>query len=1233
LSWDLQLALDGLGTPAKLAEKAKQLGFTALAMTDHGNIDGAIKFYSTMKKQGIKPIIGVELYVVDNLYEKPEKEKRYHMLALCKNNKGFVNLMKMLTVSNIDGYHRRPRIDMKLLDLYGSDLIILTACSEGILKRPDGIELAKKLKKKYGEDFYLEIMPHHYKPQVEMNNFLYKLSRELDIPLVSTNDNHYIDKEDSVVQEVLLAIQNKADWKDPKRWKFSFAGLHMRTYDEMLAEYVKQGSDIPHNVLVESLERTMEIADKCNVSLEKEWVDLPLPPVLKGQEEVQALMDLCMEGWKEKFALMLGEEEKVYYDRLEEELQAIISFGYTRYFLLVWDVRRWAREKGMFLGWGRGSAPSSFVCYLLGITGVDPVKYKLLFSRFIAKGRIDLPDIDLDFPDTKRDLIKQYLRDTYGENNVAAISTFMYLHGRSAIKDVARVFDVPLVEVNECTKEIIDYPPGEDEGRSEILESCAQFETVKNFKKKYPQVIKVAAELEGEIRNKGMHAAGMVISSTPLNEGTKCVLHKMKGELVVNWDKYDLDNVGLIKLDVLGLNTLSMFEICLDLIKKNRGIDLDLYSLEPNDRRVFEEFSKGETEGVFQFLSTGLSKYCERIGISDIEDLVALNALHRPGGLKSGTLESYEVLKKGKKRPIYLCEEHKQITEDTFGLVIYQEQIMQIFHRLAGFSWEQADTIRKIVAKSQGEIAFNKYKKEFVDGCLERGTLNREQADALFKIMAFSAGYSFNRSHAVCYTLLGYFCQYLKVYYPAEFILASLMTSDSEKQIDYIREARRLGMKVGTADINRSGLNWEIEGSTLLPGFLIVKGIGDKVAFNIMEFRNKVGVFKSFDHFMCSVEKKAVNKKSVESLVKAGAFDKMESNRNILFAKLNEESTDKVDPLTEEERAKQFDEVMPFEFNPDPLYIYRSLIKELGSVFSIIKIAEATKAVDHPRYFIGKMLSVDFSRKGQDVSSVYGEFEDEGGLANLIFSAKVYGHYKEKIEKLAGKYILILAGYSPTKGSMLADKLWLLDDIVNLNFGNDKLILPLIKNTDLDIDGCSICRECKLRNNAKSPVGVQKGKWNVMIVGEAPGTEEDRLGIPYIGSSGKLLNDTLEKFDLRRDLFYVSNCVKCKPFNGPKDPKTPSLDLVRKCSELWLDNEIRDIAPKIIFATGNTPLYFFTGKETGISDKNATMQWNKKYNCWVIFAMHPASVLYHRENQVMFDQAVRLLAEKIAYLL
>ena len=737
--------LDGLGTPAKLAEKAKQLGFTALAQTDHGNCDGAIKFYLAMKKQDIKPIIGAELYVVDNLYEKPEEEKRYHMIVLCKNNKGFVNLMKMLTAANLDGFYRRPRIDMKLLDLYGDDLVILTGCSEGVLKRPDGIELAKKLKKKYGEDFYLEIMPHHYKPQVEMNNFLYKLSKELDIPLVSTNDNHYINKEDSVAQEVLLAIQRKADWKDPKRWKFSFTGLYMRTYDEMLAEYAKQGSDIPQDVLIGSLERTMEIADKCNVSLEKERVELPLPPALKGQEEVQALMDLCMEGWKVKFPPMRGEEEKVYYDRLDEELQAIINFGYTRYFLLVWDVRRWAREKGMWLGFGRGSAPSSFVCYLLGITGVDPIKYKLLFSRFIAKGRIDLPDIDLDFPDTKRDLVKQYLRDTYGANNVAAISTFMYLHGRSAIKDVARVFDVPLVEVNECTKEIIDYPPGEDEGRSEILESCAQFETVKKFRKKYPQVIKIAAELEGECRNKGVHAAGMVISSTPLNEGTKCVLQRMKGELVVNWDKYDLDYVGLIKLDVLGLNTLSMFEICLELIKKNHGIDLDLYSLEPNDKRVFEEFSKGETEGVFQFLSTGLSKYCERIGISDIEDLVALNALHRPGGLKSGSLESYEALKKGKKRPIYLREEHKRITEETFGLVIYQEQIMQIFYKLAGFSWEQADRIRKIVAKSQGEIAFNKYKKEFVDGCLSLGTLNRGQAEDLFKTMAFSAGYSFNR--------------------------------------------------------------------------------------------------------------------------------------------------------------------------------------------------------------------------------------------------------------------------------------------------------------------------------------------------------------------------------------------------------------------------------------------------------------------------------------------------------
>jgi len=874
--------LDGLGNPAEWVDTAKKKGMTALALSDHGSCSSALAFYKAAKEKGITPIVGTEFYVNDDPAFRPEKKNerppRFHMTVLAKNWNGLQSIFKQSAIANQQFYYK-PVLSLKQCENF-NDCVVMTGCAVGILSHPYYKKIVTKLHDIYGGDFYIEIMPHWLEIQKIVNERAFVICHELGISPVATNDCHYPNAEDTLTHDILLAIQTNRKPNDTKMFSFigseePMDGLYLKNTSEMIHSFKPwvQNGTFDLAFVNKSFMATVEIAKKCSgLEIPQLNFNLPSIPLLKGAtpaEESNFLVKKVMQGWTE--ILPTGIDPAVYRKRLRHELKVISKIGAVRYFLIVWDIVREAKERDVLCGFGRGSAGGSLVAYLLRIVGLDPLKHELYFERFLREDRIDMPDIDLDFAGKDRDVVIQYIKDTYGEENVCQISTSSIMHGKTAFRDVARVYGVEFNTAIMLSKRI--------DNDLSLEENFNDDSVLSDFRIKNPEIVRHATRLDGQLRSKGLHAGGVIISEDGFDD--RGVLEYRKKAFTINWNMEEVENFGLLKVDILGLSNLSVLNDTSRLVKKRTGKGIDYFKIEPNDPKVLALFSDGFTAGFFQFESTGITGLCKRLApITNFETLVHVNALYRPGPLDSGMVESYVRRYRKEEGISYNHPSETEITRETLGMPIFQEQIMAYFVRLAGFSWPEADTMRKIIAKSKGIEKLEEKRPIFVKGCEEVSGIKEDTANIIYDQIVKFGEYGFNKSHSADYGLISYLTAWAKLHYPMEFICSLLrsVTDESDQTDKYIKELNRLGGKVLGPDINRSEETFTSDGDDILVGFSSVKGVGPTAAQKIVEGREKVGEFISFEHFMENTERRTVNKRVVEALAKAGAFNSICKN-------------------------------------------------------------------------------------------------------------------------------------------------------------------------------------------------------------------------------------------------------------------------------------------------------------------------------------------------------------------
>lgn len=1129
--------LDGFGTAEQYLKRANELGFTRIALTNHGSVDGSVRWQQECNKVNIIPIIGCEAYIVPNLLDKDkDKEKRFHITLLVKNETGWKNLLRMLTQANLNGFYYRPRIDPELLLQHCDGLVIMTACVLTFLNMPNGENLLKTLSEK--TNVFGEIMPLQLQEQHDTNNLVLRLSKKYNLKMVATNDCHYPLAEHNKLQEVLLAMQRKDKWNNPDRWRFSVDDLFLKTADEMIESFDRQNCLNP-SIYRAAIENTMEVAELCKFKLEPKKPNLPKVHVDKypNLDEDEQLIMLTMDGLRERANdhEHIRNNIKIYEERIEEEFTHIIP-SFTRYFLIVWELINWCNRNDIFCGPGRGSSAGSLVAYCLGITRVDSIKYDLVFSRFISPGRIDLPDIDMDFEDRHRDKVKQHLADIYGKWNVIEVSTFLEMHGRGALRDVGRVFDIPLYEVDKAAKAIVVRSGGDFRSDFTILDAFETFEDGRRFKEKYPEVTNIAIAFEGQIKSCGRHAAGVCVSEHDLRTGENANFVVRHGVNVCNWDKIDAEFMGLMKLDILGLNSLTILSETKNLVKARHGVDINFDLINLEDPKLYEQFTAGNTVGIFQFNSSSMIKLCRDIHGDCFDEVVAINALHRPGALRSGYTQIYRDRKFGVEEVKYIHPWVERMTKQTQGLIIYQEQVMRLMYELGGLPWKTADTIRKVISKSKGVEEFMKFEDSFINGCKRLGTLSEEDAKKIFGELKNTGSYSFNKSHSVSYSLIAVWQMYLKVYYPLEFIVTLLSYGPSVKKHEIINEAKRLNIKISLPDINLSDSDkWIIvDNNSLLAPFREIKGIGEVAAKEIVDCRGIAGLYKSPEDLEAKVPKRKVNKKVRTLLIESGAFLSPSEKVNL--------SNDKLETL-----SNLFD----FELSNDPLYKYRGIIKKISSRIDIVPLSKTHSMGNKPGYFFGRIESFKTSYRdtvaqhkegGFDIlRGVYGYIKDDSDFKMLIFGNKIYHSKKYAVEHCEGQACLTQAqAYRADKTAIRTESAWFGDDLINGDLEGLKLGFGTFMDSKdwgddspyhIDTDLFS-CDDCELRAECTKPVSASIGHMNMMLVGEAPGSQEDAKGIGFIGKSGRILFSALEERGFKRNLFHVSNVVKC--FTDPK---------------------------------------------------------------------------------------------------
>ncbi len=879
--------LDGANRIKDIPVRAKELGMDAIAITDHGVMFGAIDFYKACKANGIKPIIGCEVYVAPRTrHDKdPNLDSKYnHLILLAKNHHGYQNLSKLVSLSFTEGFYYKPRIDKEILEKYHEDLICCSACLAGevnqaILK--NDMEEAKKValwyKSIFGKDYYLEIQNNGVKEQVLVNQKLIELSKQLDIPLVATNDAHYTKKEDAYNHEVLLCIQTGKKMTDEDRMRFETDELYIKSPEEM-SDYF---SNVP-----QAIENTVKIAEECNVEFEFGHTILPNYEVPEEfATHYDYLEKLTNDGMHKRYGENLSQE---LIDRKNYELSVINKMGYVDYFLIVWDYINYAKTHDIPVGPGRGSGAGSIVAYAIGITDIDPIQYQLIFERFLNPERISMPDFDVDFCYEKRDKVIEYVCEKYGHDHVSQIITFGTMSARMVIRDVGRALDLPYAEADKLAKMI------PNELHITIKKAMEQNRELKELYETNPEITKlldVAMALEGMPRQASTHACGIVITKEPVD--TYVPLYVRDNTISTQYIMTTLEELGLLKMDFLGLRTLTVIKDTIDLVKQNRGIDVE-FDKEMNDPKVYKLWQEGNSVGIFQFESQGMTNFMKELKPDCLEDIIAGVSLYRPGPMDQ--IPRYIANKKDPEHAVYTHEALKPILNVTYGCMVYQEQVMQIVRDLAGYSLGRADLVRRAMGKKKLDV-MAKEREIFihgqvdeqgnvvVPGCVRNG-IDEQSANKIFDEMAEFAKYAFNKSHAAAYAVVSYRTAYLKAYYPAEFMAATLNSflGNLDKIPYYIEECKRLHIEILKPNINKSYTKFTVDNEKIRFGLGSVKNVGTAVVDSIVAEREKNGEYKTFSDFCERIQNESVNKKCIESLIKAGAFDDFTQTRSTLLA-------------------------------------------------------------------------------------------------------------------------------------------------------------------------------------------------------------------------------------------------------------------------------------------------------------------------------------------------------------
>lgn len=1019
--------LDGAAEIKKLVKRIKELEMDSVAITDHGVMFGVVDFWKECKAQDINPILGCEIYMArrGRLDKDPVMDRpRNHLVLLAENNVGYSNLMKIVSTGFTEGFYFKPRVDKEVLRKYREGIICLSACLAGEVQErclennyEAALEAALEYKDIFGEEnFFIELENHGMPEQLQIIPMLKKISRETGIPMVATNDAHYINKEDAKAHDVLLCIQTKKTMQDADRMKFPNDEFYVKSPEEMKQVFF----DVP-----EAIENTEKISKRCKVDLEFGKLHLPDFKAPEGKENKAYLRELCFEGLKERY----GENKADLEERLNYELKIIEEMGYVEYFLIVWDFINFAKSRNIMVGPGRGSAAGSVVAYTLKITDIDPIKYNLIFERFLNPERISMPDIDIDFCQERRGEVIDYVIEKYGKDNVAQIITFGTLKAKAAVRDVGRVLNVPYGKVDEIAKAIPNELKMTIEKamvlNKDLKEMYDSNEEVKN-------IIDVAKLIEGSPRNASTHAAGVVISKKPLDNYVPLYLAD-KG-ISTQFPMTTIEELGLLKMDFLGLRNLTVIRDALELIKTNHNKDINFETMSYDDPRVYEMIAKGNTQGVFQLESAGMTQFMKDLKPDCFEDIIAGISLYRPGPMAS--IPTYIENKKNPEKIKYLHKSLEPILNVSYGCLVYQEQVMEIVRKLAGYTYGRSDILRRAMGKKNMDDMLAE-KETFLEGCKKNG-IGKEIGETVFNEMVSFAEYAFNKSHAAAYAALGYHTGYLKCYYPVEF-MAALMTSvmgEEKKLAKYIKNARDMGIKVNPPDINKGFEKFSVSHGEINYGLLAVKHVGGSVVEAITEARNKVGTFKDIHSFISHLDANRINKKAVECLIKSGALyslkgnmaqhlavyeslisEKQKNNRHVLegqmsFFDLGEDIVDALDEGSSEGKLPEMGDIskklqMTFEKEMLGLYLKNHPLKDYKTIIDNFISIRAENLENDESYVLkdgesvkiaGIVSNVNVITTRKNDQMAFMELEDFTGSVEVIVFPNSFAKARSLIE-------------------------------------------------------------------------------------------------------------------------------------------------------------------------------------------------------------------------------------------
>ena len=1064
--------LDGAQNVPSVLETITDLGMDSVALTEHGNLFGAVSFYKKAKDKNIKPIIGCEVYVAKGSRFQKDRSSgmgQYnHLVLIAQNYQGYKNLMKIVTHGYLEGFYYKPRVDTEILQKYNEGIICLSACLKGILPETliyNGLEAGKKVAEEYSSIFpgryYIELQNHGIPEELQNIQLATKLAKEMNLPIIATNDAHYAKKEHYKAHDVHICIGTGKHLSDKNRLKYPGNEFYFKSQDEMFSLF-KQ--------FPEALENTRALTDSVDLEIPMEDYHLPwysIPGDKKSKDIDEYLKTLCSKGLKIKYENINSEIN----NRLDYELSVIKKMGFASYFLITADFVEYAKKNKIPVGPGRGSAPGSIVSYALGITNIDPLKHNLIFERFLNPDRISMPDIDIDFCVERRGQVIDYLKSIYGEDSVTQIITFGKMNARAVIRDVGRVMSYSYSEVDKIAKMI---PEGPKVTLDQALKQNSDLRSVSQTN--YKELIDNAKVLEGMTRHASIHAAGVVVAPGDLTDFVP-LYRSSQGDVTTQYDMKELESIGLLKMDFLGLRNLTVIDKTVDLIKKRFDKEIDIDKIDMEDPKVYELFAKGLTVGIFQFESAGMREFLKKLKPKGIDGLIAMNALYRPGPMQN--IDRYIKRAHGKEKVEYVHPLLEEALKETYGIIVYQEQVMQIANIIAGFTLSEADEMRRAIGKKIRSL-MDQMADKFVKGAVKNG-LSKGKAKQIFELIDKFAQYGFNKSHSVAYSYIAYQTGWLKTHYTAEFMSANLTSemNNTNKVVVLINECRKLDIKVHAPDINNSGINFEpVNDKEISFGLNAVKNVGVKALEQCIEVRNKHGKFQSIFDFISKVDQRLVNKKVLESLILAGAFDSLNENRAQLFEAVDlainygnqvDKQTNKnqinlfgdqeelvkvpdlpiIEDWDNQEKLSKEKEVLGIYVSGNPLIKYADIIEELSNYdFSEKQILKENSIVK-----IGGAVTnfkLHFDKKNQQMA--FFNLDCLGGQAEAIIFHDAFDKYKEIIKD---NNIVFLVGHTSTQNDF-ADLKLIVDEVIPINHAKKVLKLTevnirLPKNSSKDL--------------------------------------------------------------------------------------------------------------------------------------------------------------------------------------